>query len=125
VTFTPRADVLGGTGVGGVSAGKTAVFDLDAGDVLERVARPIDATSTVSGARISSQSDHPIQVITGVSCVNIPENMDACDHVEEVVLPTSALGKAYVLAEAALPSGGAAEQRVRVQSVTDGTTVTF
>jgi hypothetical protein len=125
VTVTAHSDILGGNGVGGIAAGKTAVFDLDAGDVLELVARPVDQTSTVSGAHIVSQNDHPIQVVTGMSCVNVPETMAACDHVEEVVLPTSALGKAYVLGEAALPNGGAAEQRIRVQSVTDGTTITF
>ena len=59
--------------------------------------------SDFSGSLV--QSDKPVQVIASVPCINIPQDKDACDHIEETVLPAETLGKHYVVAPPTGPKG--------------------
>ncbi len=41
-------------------------------------------------------SDQPIVVFGGHECANVPENWDACDHLEQQLFPVSSWGTRYV-----------------------------
>jgi hypothetical protein len=72
-------------------------FELAAGDVLEVATPTGDQTiGDLTGTRIDS--DAPVQVIGGHYCATVPEAVNFCDHLEELVPPIEALGARYVVA---------------------------
>lgn len=79
---------------------------LDRGDVLELVAEPgipamgFGGSPTYGGdlTAVRVRATAPVQVVGGNGCANVPEaGTGFCDHVEELVLPTSTLGTEYVV----------------------------
>jgi IgGFc binding protein len=99
VTITPTTEVE----AGGPVPGGTAPFDisLERYDVLNvqtfPAANPFTAPAVdLSGTRIVA--DQPVAVFSGNVCVNIPNNVGACDHTEEQLLPLTAWGVTYVAA---------------------------
>jgi hypothetical protein len=94
---------------------------LDAGDVAAFV------TNYGTGADFSGtfvMADKPIQVISGVPCVNIPDtDTQACDHIEESVLPVEAFGDDYIVVPPIAPN--ASVHTVRILGILDGTTLQF
>jgi hypothetical protein len=110
---------LAGAGVPALSAGATATYTLDDGDVLQLVAS--GSTADLTGSLV--ESDKPVQVLGGQSCFANPS--DACDHLEESVMPAETLGKRYVVTMPTKPGGGAAPATVRFIGNVDGTTLTY
>lgn len=109
----------------GVSATGTGTVTLNAGDVLQIVARHDPAKgmfgSDLSGTRI--KATRPIQVIGGHSCGNVPEPTTlACDHLEQVMFPIEALGDDYLVTYPAVPAASAPHV-VRVLAVAEHTNV--
>jgi hypothetical protein len=88
----PDTSVASGPGVPSTDDGEPRSFDLDAGDVLQM----FPSSATLSGAVL--ESNQPVQLISGNECTNIPEDIWACDHLEETVPPAQALGRRYLLA---------------------------
>jgi len=86
VTITPTA-----TG-GGFSAGVTANVVLNAGQVFQLRSNATGADYT--GSKVVS--DKPISVFGGNNCTNISENLRACDHLVQQMVPTTAWGKSFV-----------------------------
>ena len=81
------------------------VIHLDRGDVAE-----IFDTVTASGSLVTA--DHPVQVLSGSRCSNIPSYAGACDHLEETVLPAESWGKKYVVTRPTGPASSPAAHLV-------------
>ena len=81
---------------------------------------PADLTGTVV------QADAPVAVFAGHRCTNVPFSSAACDHLEEMVLPTGIWGTVMVLTAPVMPGGnGVAPALYRVLALQDTTTVAF
>lgn len=122
VKLGPKGMVVAGGGISAAPAGGTLTFTLNAGDVAEVVGgsgRDYD----FSGSLLSA--DKPVQVITGVPCIDFPLDVVACDHVEETVFPAQTLGKHYVVTTPTGPKQNKVGHVVRLYGNVDGTKLTF
>ncbi len=122
VKLGPKADVVAGGAVRAGSPGQTITLTLAKGDVAQLTTKPgIDFD--FSGSVVNA--DKPIQIITGVPCVDMPQNVQACDHVEETLFPAETLGKRYVVMSPTGPKKNKVGQVVRIFGNEDGTTLTY
>ena len=122
VKLGPKGMVVAGGGISAAPAGGTLTFTLNAGDVAEVVSgsgRDYD----FSGSLLSA--DKPVQVITGVPCIDFPLDVVACDHVEETVFPAQTLGKHYVVTTPTGPKQNKVAHVVRLYGNVDGTKLTY
>lgn len=117
VTIYPplEASVAPGLGVPTEPDGEPRSFDLDAGDVLEMFPRSV----SLSGAVI--ESDHPVQVISGNACANIPDGVSACDHLEETLPPAASFGRRYLLAAPTGPNSKPIRYAIQLNGNQDDT----
>lgn len=122
VKVGPKGAVVGGSGITSTPANGTLTFSLDAGDVAEVIGTN-GAQGDFSGSLLSA--DKPVQVITGVSCIFLPMDVQACDHIEETVFPAETLGKHYVVMRPAGPKNNDVGQIVRFYGNVDGTKLTY
>ena len=122
VKLGAKGPVVAGGGIPAAAAGGTVSFTLDAGDVAEVVSnsgRDFD----FSGSLLTA--DKPVQVITGVPCIDFPLDVIACDHVEETVFPAETLGKHYVVTTPTGPHANKVGHVVRFYGNVDGTSLTY
>jgi hypothetical protein len=121
VKLSSIAATTAGSGVGAAGAGGTVTFTIGAGDVVELVATD---KGDLSGSLIKASA--PIQVVSGISCTNVPADQVACDHVEESLLPVETLGRRYFVTRPTAPAGsGASEHVVKLVGNVDGTKLTY
>ena len=122
VTLTPSATGNKVQAGGGVAADGTGVVAMNAGDVLQVATA---AGGDLTGTRISA--DRPVQVIAGHKCTNVPQNVDACDHLEEAMFPLESLAKEYIVVPTGQAPDGAPDhgQVVRFIAAEPNTTLTF
>jgi hypothetical protein len=120
VKVPSQGQIVAGTGVTAVAAGGTGSYALNAGDVIELVGGAATA-SDLSGSQV--QADKPVQVIGGIQCIPNPAN--ACDHLEESVMPAETLGKHYVVSLPTGPLGNVPGATVRMVGNVDGTNLTY
>lgn len=73
---------------------RNEVLDLFGGPPTQRQGRPLQGMD-LSGTRI--ESTRPVSVFSGHLCTNYPWDADACDHLEEQLLPVDTWGNSYVL----------------------------
>jgi hypothetical protein len=122
VKLGPKGKVVAGGGVSAAPAGGVLTLRLNAGDVAEVVSgsgREFD----FSGSLLSA--DKPVQVITGVACIDFPLDVTACDHVEETVFPAQTMGRHYVVMTPTGPKENKVGHVVRFFGNADGTTLTY
>lgn len=122
VNLGPKGKVMAGGGILAAPATGLLTFKLDAGDVAEIVSgmgRDFDFSGSLLNA------DKPVQVITGVPCIDFPLDITACDHVEETVFPAQTLGKHYVVTTPTGPKENKVGHVVRFFGNADGTTLTY
>ncbi len=117
LTFTARTNTQAGGGLPALSAGGKATVKLNRGDVLEIMSNPTNAD--ISGSLV--ETTKPVAVFAGHPCRFIPDGVQACDHIEETMLPIETLGKDYIMAA---PAGANGQYELRVHGIDDGTTVT-
>lgn len=101
VTLTAKAESVAANGAPAFMTGVPTSVRLDRGDVLQvlnSAASPADFT----GSHLVA--DHAVQVIAGHYCTRVPITSPACDHLEDALLPTVALGMQYIVTAPALPS---------------------
>lgn len=120
IKLSTTARVLAGGGLKKTAGGGTAEVALNAGDVIQ-VAAQVDGD--LSGSLITAT--HPVQVIAGHPCRNVPRKINSCDHLEESVLPAETLGKHYFVEQPSGPFGAPAGHVVRFYGNVDGTTLTY
>ncbi len=122
VKTTAASQVLAGGTIPAQNGVGTFTLSLNAGDVAEIVGQTGDQVD-FSGSLITATA--PVQVITGLPCVNQPEGTAACDHIEESVFPAETLGQHYVVTVPTSPGGSPIGHIVRVFGNVDGTTLTY
>ena len=121
VQLSGSGAIRAGAGIPATGAGGVFSFVLNQGDVVQVLS---DANTDPAGSLV--QADRPVQVISGISCANIPDtNTQACDHLEETVLPAETLGKRYLVAPLTGPKGNKPGQVVRIVGNVNGTTLTY
>jgi len=121
VKASATSDIVAGNGgITAIAKNATKDFVMNAGDVLELVGGDKTADD-LSGSLV--QADKPVQVIGGVPCIANPSN--ACDHVEETVLPAETWGQRYAVTMPTGPKGSRAPATVRFVGNVDGTTLTY
>jgi len=108
-----------------LAPGQAAKFPMNAGQVLELFTPGMSQDETLSGSVISAAGK--LQVLSGVGCASIPPDPSYCGHVEDTVVPLEALGKDYVVPvlSGPGPTGARLAHTIRIQSISDGTAVTF
>lgn len=88
VTISPTAAIVGGPGVAATPAGVPKTYALARGQVLQ-----ITQPTEITGSAI--QSNKPIGVWGGASCLNIDVDKYACDSAHQQLPPVKALGHEY------------------------------
>ncbi len=126
VALASTAKVLAsvnGQEVPAMDGGQTMTLKLaKAGDVAQLVT-PKGQQFDFSGSLV--QSNKPVQVIASVPCIDIPSDKQACDHIEETVLPAETLGKHYVVNPPTGPKGTPVSHWVRIYGNKDDTRLTY
>ncbi|AKU98007.1 hemagglutinin/hemolysin-related protein [Labilithrix luteola] len=122
VKLSSKGSVVAGGSIKATPGGGTLTFVLNAGDVAE-VASESGNAFDFSGSLLTA--DKPVQVITGVSCMDEPLDTQACDHIEETVFPAETLGKHYVVPRPTGPAKNDVGHVVRFYGNADGTTLTY
>ena len=117
VTLVPKAAIPAGNGLPPMPANTATSFTLERGDVVELM-----VNDRLAGSKL--QSDKPVSVWGGSSCMNIPTSMDACDTAHQELAPVQSLGNRYVAAR--YPSrGGDDTAPLTLVGMVDGTSLTF
>jgi hypothetical protein len=120
VKLAKDAHIVAGGGLPETFAGETTTFTIGAGDVVEIIGT---ISSDFSGSLVLASK--PVQVLTGIACINSPVDAYACDHIEEVVFPAETLGKHYVVTVPTSPDSKPIGHVVRIYGNVDGTTLTY
>lgn len=122
VKLSSNGKVVAGGGIQAAPGGGTVTFTLDAGDVAE-VVGGVGKDFDLSGSLL--KADKPVQVITGVPCMDFPYDVQACDHIEETLFPAETMGKHYVVMRPTGPKANNVGHIVRLYGNVDGTTLTY
>jgi hypothetical protein len=120
VTITAKAATPASQGAPAFAPGVANSVMLNAGDVLELGSIQGDLTGSLV------DSDKPVQVISGHYCTNVPDNITACDHLEESMFPVDTLGTHYIVSAPAvtsIPTGKV--QVIRIIATGANTTLTY
>jgi len=120
VKVSGKGQLSGGGGVPSTGPNGLATFKLDQGEVVEVV---FDPNSDPAGSLV--YADKPVQVISGLPCMQMPIGTAACDHIEETVLPAETLGKRYFVVPPTSPKGGTAGHVVRIYGNVNGTQLSY
>src|SRR5262249_23583804 len=120
VQLSATGETLAGGGIAAQSPGAVFEFPLGRGEVVEVVGKP---SADLAGTLIHSSA--PVQVVSGMPCVNVPASQYACDHIEESVFPAETLGQHYFVVPPTGPFGSAVGHVVRLIGNVDGTTLTY
>jgi hypothetical protein len=124
VSVVGRGAFAAGAGIDAAGNGRVK---LGRGDVLELIADHVVPAKTF-GADLSGtliRASHPVQVIGGHSCANIPTAAAGyCDHLEQALFPVEVLGKDYLVT---FPAAVASESPhvIRIAAVQADTAITF
>jgi IgGFc binding protein len=115
-------------GVPGINGNGNGSVTLNAGDVAEIVtngANNANDPNDVTGTLVTATN--PVQVIAGHQCVYIPDDVAACDHLEESMFPYETLATDYIVTAPLIPTGGMTPkvEMVRVVATQDNTTLTY
>jgi hypothetical protein len=118
VTISPTAPIVGGTGVAPTGKGQPITYALSRGQFLQ-LSQPTELTGS------AIQSNNPIAVFGGASCLNIDVGMLACDSAHQQIPPVKALGSEYVAIRYRNRMNGEETPPWRMVGAVDGTTLTY
>jgi hypothetical protein len=88
VQIQPKVSIEGGPGVAAATAGVPVTYTLAAGEILQ-----VEQDLELTGSPI--QSNKPIAIWGGASCLNVPVNLPACDSAQQQIPHVQALGHEY------------------------------
>jgi hypothetical protein len=122
VKLTPTVNLGDGDHLVGAAAGQTATYTLNRGEVLQ-----FASLLELNGSTL--QSNKPIAVFGGSSCMNVPEDVAACDAASQQLPAVTQWGHEYigVRYRSRLGSAGNDGESVpwRVTAAIDGTVLTY
>jgi len=119
VTVRPTAAVAAGNGVAAIARGGTGTFTVQPGDVVQLVG---SGAGDLSGTTVEASA--PVAVFVGHDCTNVLSDRQACDHLEEQLLPTATWGR-DTFVSALRDRGLTTPAVVRIVSQRDGNVITF
>lgn len=122
VTLGSTGKIVGGTGITATESGGVLTFTMNAGDVAQLIG---DKGKDFDNSGSLVRASKPVQVITGNPCIYLPEDVQACDHIEETVFPAETLGSKYVVVRPNSPDGDPMSHVVRIFGNVDNTTLTY
>jgi hypothetical protein len=117
---SPGGQIAAGGGISAGGPGSVITFSLGKGEVVQ-----VLGTSTTDASGTLLQASAPVQVISGMPCVNLPFDQSACDHIEESVFPVETWGKHYFVVPPTGPLGDAPGHIVKLFGNRDGTTLQY
>ena len=88
VKIKPNVAIEAGKGVLGSGAGQVVEYKLNRGQYVQFTQGP-----ELTGSAI--QSDKPVGVFGGATCINVPADKEACDTAQQQILPVKQLGHEY------------------------------
>jgi hypothetical protein len=115
-----QGQVTGGDDIPDTAAGGILEFTINQGEVVRVVGTP---TTDLSGSVVNA--DKPVQIISGAPCHYMPDDQQACDHLEESVFPAEVLGTRYFVTIPTNPRGNAIGHVVKFVGNVDGTNLTY
>ncbi len=119
VSILPGADIVGGNGVEMGMMGEKKDYLLQSGQFLQ-----ILQQEELTGSPI--QSDKPVGLWGGSSCLYVPIDKQACDSAQQQIPPVKALGSEYVGVRFRGRMGGTNESVPwRLVGAVNGTTLTW
>lgn len=122
VTIHSRTTTAAGI-IPALNRGDEATVTLDRGDVFQLFGSA-SASSDLTGTKITSTA--PIAVFGGHVCTNVPLANASCDHLEEMMQPTTTWGNEFVMTATMHPDNGRRASSVyRVVALKDNTSVQF
>ncbi len=89
VSFLPKVTLAGGGSIPSGAANATVTFNLNKGQQAQ-----IEQSTDLVGSIVSAS--HPVGVMAGNPCMNMPQGASYCDHGEQMLPPVRALGSEYV-----------------------------
>jgi hypothetical protein len=89
VTISPTNAITAGTGVAGTAKGVPVTYNLSKGEYVQ-FTQPLELTGS------AIQSNKPVGLWGGASCLNIDVGDVACDSAHQQIPPVQALGYEYV-----------------------------
>ena len=127
VTLTPSSTGASVYAGAGVKSNGTGQLKLNAGDVLEVFTK---TTGQIPDADLTGTlvtADKPVSVFGGHKCTQVPLGTQACDRLEEAMLPIETLAKEYIVTPPLIPTGGniPKAQYIRIIATEDSTTITY
>ncbi|MBK9259115.1 MAG: IgGFc-binding protein [Polyangiaceae bacterium] len=120
VKVSGKGQISAGGGVPATGPNGLATFSVNRGEVVEVV---FDPSSDPAGSLV--YADKPVQVISGLPCTQMPIGTQACDHIEETVLPAETLGKRYFVVPPTSPNGNVVGHVVRIYGNVNGTQLSY
>jgi hypothetical protein len=84
------------SGIPALLPGESHTALLDEGDVVQFAKTGVDGN--MAGSLITSDSAHPISVLSGNRCCNVPSDSGACDHMESQLFGVQRWGQEFVAA---------------------------
>ncbi len=122
VTFTSSTTTAAGDPAP-LQPGSFTVLTMDRGDAVQ-ILSGSQASHDLSGSSIEATA--PVAVWMGHDCTYMPQDAEACDHLEEMAFPEETWGQIVVLAALEHPDGiGPAPARYRVLARENNTELTF
>lgn len=119
VTLLPKVAVVGGPDVAGTAAAQPVVYSLSRGEHVQ-----LSQDEELTGSPI--QSNKPVGVWGGASCMNIPVSTLACDSAQQQIPPITAMGSEYAAVRYRGRAGGVEEAPPwRVVGAVNGTKLTW
>jgi IgGFc binding protein len=121
VSLTPTSAVAAGGGIPAMAANTLATITLNKGQYAQ-----IDEPSGTELNGTPIQSNFPIAVFGGDTCMDVPQSAGACDAAHQQIPPVKALGNEYVgVKYRDRYSGNPETPPWRVIGAVDGTTLTW
>lgn len=120
ISFGPLGGSSPGADIPAATNGQVINFPISRGEVVQVFG---SMPGDLSGSLI--QGDKPIQVLHGHPCRFVPDDLGACDHIEESILPAETLGEHYFVVRPTGSNGGPVGQVVRLVGNVNNTTLTY
>jgi hypothetical protein len=122
VEVTPSVATVAGNGVPAGTPGQPFDIMLDEGDIAEVMAKT--ENEGLTGTKI--KSNHPVGVMSGHECANIPVGTCCCDHMEEQLSGVRLWGDHFIASRMPLrPNAQVDENYWQIYASEDGTSVTI
>lgn len=116
--IVPSTEMAGGPGIPAGPAGQPLTITLNKGQHAQ-----ISQSAELTGSVITASK--PIGLLAGQTCMNMPSAAGYCDHAEQMIPPTRALGHRYVGVMYRPRVAGELSTFWRLVGTVDGTTLTW